>query len=111
MGSPMDGEIYEGLLRPGDVGLTKEQAEHFRELTAQQRMPDFRRMFQEQGAKAADESGAAREMPRYKCHKEVWALKIANIRGQSESIKPTIAELEDILSRSGNEGVSIEPSG
>lgn len=24
-------------------------------------------------------SGAEREMPRYKCHKEVWALKIAGI--------------------------------
>lgn len=26
-----------------------------------------------------DEAVAQREMPRYKCHKEVWALKIAKI--------------------------------
>jgi hypothetical protein len=26
-----------------------------------------------------------REMPKYKCHKEVWALKIAEIRGWSET--------------------------
>lgn len=25
--------------------------------------------------------GAAAEMPRYKCHKEVWALKIARVDG------------------------------
>ena len=27
---------------------------------------------------------ASREMPRYKCHKEVWALKIANVERDSE---------------------------
>ena len=27
---------------------------------------------------------ASREMPRYKCHKEVWALKIANCERDSE---------------------------
>lgn len=32
-----------------------------------------------------NESGAMRQMPRYKCHKEVWALKIAEIRGQSKT--------------------------
>jgi hypothetical protein len=26
-----------------------------------------------------DETGVAREMPRYKCHKEVWALKIKEV--------------------------------
>jgi len=26
----------------------------------------------------------AGEMPRYKCHKEVWALKIANIKSDGE---------------------------
>ena len=40
-------------------------------------------------------------MPKYKCHKEVWALKIAKI----EIIKPTIAELEAILNQ------DREPSG
>lgn len=58
-----------------------------------------------------DQSGAAREMPHYKCHKEVWALKIAEIRGQSEAIKPTIAELESLIVREGSEGISIEPNG
>lgn len=27
---------------------------------------------------------ASREMPRYKCHKEVWALKIADIKRHNE---------------------------
>lgn len=32
-------------------------------------------------------------MPRYQCHKKVWALKIGSI----EIIRPTIADLEAIL--------------
>jgi hypothetical protein len=32
-------------------------------------------------------------MPRYQCHKKVWALKIAAI----EVVRPTIAELEMVL--------------
>ncbi len=35
-----------------------------------------------------DETGAMCEMPRYKCHKEVWALKIAAIEfGEDRSGK------------------------
>lgn len=30
------------------------------------------------------ENEASREMPRYKCHKEVWALKIAAIKRDGE---------------------------
>lgn len=30
-----------------------------------------------------DEVGAAVEMPRYKCHKEVWALKIKEVKVQT----------------------------
>lgn len=37
--------------------------------------------------------GCRREMPRYKSHKTVWALKIAAI----ELKRPTLAELETIL--------------
>lgn len=29
-----------------------------------------------------DEQGAAVEMPRYKCHKEVWALKIDRLKAR-----------------------------
>jgi hypothetical protein len=34
-----------------------------------------------------DDSGVSAEMPRYKCHKEVWALKIAEVgyHGDSEN--------------------------
>jgi hypothetical protein len=32
------------------------------------------------------ESGTAREMPRYHCHKEVWALKIKAILNPNEGI-------------------------
>ena len=33
------------------------------------------------------ESQTAREMPRYKCHKEVWALKIASIEFDWQAAK------------------------
>lgn len=42
----------------------------------------------------------SREMPRYKCHKEVWALKIAKI----DVHHPTIQELEDILNEKYDSG-------
>jgi hypothetical protein len=50
------------------------------------------------------------EMPRYKCHKEVWALKIAEIRPVTLP-KPTIAELEKILNSADEETVEILPNG
>lgn len=31
------------------------------------------------------DAGVQREMPRYKCHKEVWALKIAEIKNTTEA--------------------------
>ena len=34
-------------------------------------------------------SGVGREMPRYKCHKEVWALKIADITEPTDSAGAT----------------------
>lgn len=37
-------------------------------------------------------------MPRYQCHKKVWALKIADI----EIVRPTIAELEAILAETSD---------
>ena len=37
-------------------------------------------------------------MPKYKCHKEVWALKIKKI----DRKRPTIAELEVILKEDSN---------
>lgn len=39
------------------------------------------------------ENGVSAELPRYKCHKEVWALKIKAVQLH----KPTIYELEKIL--------------
>lgn len=36
-----------------------------------------------------------RELPRYKCHKQVWALKIARI----DLHQPTIAELQALIDR------------
>jgi hypothetical protein len=55
-------------------------------------------------------AGASAEMPRYKCHKEVWALKIADIIPQTLP-KPTIAELEKILNDETEHPVDILPSG
>lgn len=39
------------------------------------------------------QSQTMRELPRYKCHKEVWALKIKSIR----ILRPTIQQLQDLL--------------
>lgn len=80
MGNPMNGDIYEGMLRPGDVGLSEKEVEYFRNVTLQDRMTEFKRMFEVQGARATGTDNVTREMPRYKSHKEVWALKIAEIR-------------------------------
>jgi len=94
MGSPMSGEIYEGPLRPGDVGLTKEEADYFKEISVQDRMAEFQRRFMAQdAAQAAASTGVVREMPRYLCHKEVWALKIKSI----ERCVPTVEQLQQIL--------------
>lgn len=96
MGDPNSGEIYAGQLRPGDIELTKGEADRFKEVTLQDRMAEFQRRFREQdAAQAAASSGVTREMPRYKCHKEVWALKIKEIK--PILAKPTIAELEQLL--------------
>ena len=85
MGNPMNGEMYEGVLRPGDVGIKAEEVERFRELTLQDRMTEFKRRFQEQGqALASSDAGVTAEMPKYKCHKEVWALGIAAIKRDGE---------------------------
>lgn len=39
----------------------------------------------------SDEAAAA-EMPRYKCHKEVWALKIADLEMVDDGVKITPAD-------------------
>lgn len=43
---------------------------------------------------AQGQGNTAREMPRYKSHKHVWALKIKAI---TKANPPTIAELQDLL--------------
>lgn len=80
MGNPMNGDMYEGMLRPGDVGLTEQEVARFKEVSLKDRLTEFQNRFREQGALASDALGVTREMPRYRCHKEVWALKIAEIR-------------------------------
>ena len=110
MGNPMNGDMYEGILRPGDVGIEKEAAEYFKKFAPHDRIADFQRMFREQGALAASDSGVTREMPRYKCHKEVWALKIAEVKPRMG--RPTIAELEALLSHGPQpEQYILTPSG
>jgi len=102
MGSPNEREIYEGLLRPGDVGLTKEEADRFKELSLDSRMDEFQKRFQEQGAIAPANDAPQREMPRYKCHKEVWALKIDAIH-----LDVDVAKVEN---RETNGGAFIYPA-
>lgn len=109
MGNPMNGDIYEGQLRAGDVALAKDQADRLKAMIPERRIEDLMRQFREQGAHAAGDSGVSREMPKYKCHKEVYALEIANI--EAVRPKPTIAELEEILANEGNKNINISPSG
>lgn len=80
MGNPMNGDIYEGQLRPGDIGLTEKEASYFKELGMKVRLTEFQNRFREQGALASATDAPTRPMPRYKCHKEVWALKIKDIQ-------------------------------
>lgn len=55
-------------------------------------------------------SPQAAELPRYRCHKEAWALKIETVEMLPRP-KPTIAELEDILNSQCDEPVAILPNG
>lgn len=48
-------------------------------------------------------SDAAIAMPKYRCHKEVWALKIRSI----ERKLPTVAELEAILNGPESTGDAV----
>jgi hypothetical protein len=84
MGNPMNGDIYEGQLRPGDISLTEAEASRFKEIALTDRMAEFKRRFQEQGALAPANDAPTRPMPKYKCHKEVWALKITAIKRDGE---------------------------
>lgn len=87
MGSPRTGEIYEGMLRdPHDVELNQAKAAFLREIPERARLLELQAM-----ATQARTSGVCREMPRYKCHKEVYALKIAEI--QPMYAEPTAADL------------------
>lgn len=107
MGDPNTGEIYRGMLRKeGDVPLDEQQAEWLKSLPLDDRMKRLREMAS--GMKPAD-SAPSREMPRYKCHKEVWALQIADIQ-PPEGVRPTIEQLEEFLGRHGQEA-SMTPSG
>lgn len=48
---------------------------------------DYRKLSPTDLAKRVDElqaAGAQMEMPRYRCHKEVWALKIADVKDPAE---------------------------
>jgi hypothetical protein len=108
MGNPNTGEIYEGGLRDeGDVALDREQAEWLKSLPLRNRIDELKRLSAAEAQTSNVEmvsepprdplaelremlkepttplivnaDGMTREMPRYKSHKEVWALKIANI--------------------------------
>jgi hypothetical protein len=50
------------------------------------------------------------ELPRYRCHKEVWALKIQAVDLITRP-NPTIAELEDILNSQSDEPTAMLPTG
>ena len=56
------------------------------------------------------ENKACIEMPKYKCHKVVYALKIKELKGYPKE-KPSIDELEKILASNDEEKVEILPSG
>lgn len=103
MGDPNTGEIYKGLLRsPHDVALDEASASALKALPSEDRIRKLQEMVIQNRT-----SGVSREMPRYKCHKEVYALKIAEI--QPMYARPTIAELERLLE--GGSHPEITPSG
>ncbi len=94
MGNPMDGDMYEGRLRPGDVGLNEDDVKRLKQASVEARIAEFTSRFRTQdAAQAAASTGVVREMPKYKCHKEVWALKIKEI----QRVEPTVEELQRIL--------------
>lgn len=45
------------------------------------------RSLEERLSEAEENSGAATEMPRYKCHKEVWALKIERVQMDADTAR------------------------
>jgi hypothetical protein len=68
--------------------------------------------FEELSKQIEANAGNGTPMPLYRCHKEVWALKIKDIE---PAPKPTIAELEAILQehpeRRESPGAIIVPDG
>jgi hypothetical protein len=54
----------------------------------------------------ANEGQAMRELPRYKCHKEVWALKIKGIMLDSD-----LAKLDDNRETDGSATITPEDEG
>ncbi len=78
--------------------------------TAQQYAPP--QTFQELQRQIEANANTATPLPAYRCHKEVWALKIGSI---VPAPKPTIAELEAILADSPDRvdtpGAIIVPDG
>jgi hypothetical protein len=87
MGNPNTGEIYEGDPRnEGDIKLLREQFEKLKPMSMEDRITEMEKIMAETGERErtrqgdlVQDNGTVREMPRYKCHKEVWALKIAKI--------------------------------
>jgi hypothetical protein len=53
-------------------------------------------------------AAAASQMPKYRCHKDVWALKILDVQLAE---RPTVAELDAILNTEGEVPVEILPDG
>lgn len=92
MGNPNTGEIYEGDLRDdSDIRLLKEQFDKLKLMSFEERIAEMKNMMAEASTQGRESKGdlaqsasATREMPRYKCHKEVWALKIAAITKDGE---------------------------
>lgn len=88
MGNPNTGEIYEGELRDeGDVTLLKEQFEKPMPMSLKDRMTELKNIMaqaaeteQTRQGDQVQNDGTVREMPRYRCHKEVWALKINDVQ-------------------------------
>jgi hypothetical protein len=77
MGNPNTGEIYEltegTIPEQGHARLTDLEAERLQRLEIESRKRELRRLVEQQEAQCEP---AGIELPRYLCHKEVWALKI-----------------------------------
>jgi hypothetical protein len=89
MGNPYNGEIYrltEGQEpEPGHVPLTEAEAFMLERMPTSDRIGELQKMMRRSSAESSEVVEPPRELPRYRSHKEVCALKIKSIGDPNEA--------------------------